>query len=242
MATNDNSGLFVAEDDFDDVYDNGTEPQPPQPAQADQPDNGAIAELPDENSRENGQPQGGQQEDNQQNRQPPQETIDLTNEPDDGPGELLQSEGLKKGPANRVSEMYYLRRFRKDIPKSEVYTRLRKRYSEIFKRQASNAMPERDLKQRMEEIAQKVLAVEIGYLIDRDQKTWFTVLRRARKALQLELQQLEGMLEKLERPERQNAFREGLLSDAQAKVDQIEKDLKTREKLIEELKIFAKLD
>ncbi|KAK4494554.1 hypothetical protein PRZ48_013910 [Zasmidium cellare] len=140
-------------------------------------------------------------------------------------------------------EQYLLTRFNQRIDKDKVYERLQAAYSKLFKRQAGLAMPDSNLKQRLEDIAAAVTTRPIGYVIDRDQKAWLQKLREQKRALSVELQTLVTFQEEtLDRPQYKRAFRKALLKEAQSKVDRIEKDLKLREKLVEEMKIFAKMD
>lgn len=139
-------------------------------------------------------------------------------------------------------ERYYFPIFKKWHYKDEVFNRLRKTYAAIFRRQAGLAMPGSKLKQRLEDIAGTVPSKPIGYVIDRDAKTWAQELRNQKKALGTELQQLETFRETLQRPAYQTALGRAVIRDAQAKVDKIEEDLKLREKLVEEMKIFAKMN
>ena len=61
--------------------------------------------------------------------------------------------------------------------------------------------------------------------------------------MKTELETLEAFLEEnLQRAEYKRAFRSALVKEAKTKMERIEKDLKFREKLIEEMKIFAKVD
>lgn len=97
-------------------------------------------------------------------------------------------------------EQYRLTRFNQSIPKAEVYTRLRSKYSKVYKLQSVIAMSDTDLKQRVDDIAGSILTKPIGDVIDRDQKTWAKGLRLQRRALAGEFRVLETFMEeKLQR-------------------------------------------
>ncbi|KAF2162576.1 hypothetical protein M409DRAFT_27198 [Zasmidium cellare ATCC 36951] len=164
-----------------------------------------------------------------QPQQPPVQT------PQQEPINLEADEGPQR-------ERYYLPIFKKSHYKDEVFNRLRKTYAAIFRRQAGLAMPNSRLKQRLEDIAGTVPSKLIGYVIDRDAKAWVQELRNQKRALHGELQQLETFREALQRPAYQTALGRAVVRDVQAKVDKIEEDLKLRENLVEEMKIFAKMN
>lgn len=127
--------------------------------------------------------------------------------------------------------------------KDSVYSGLRRSYASIYKRQASQAMPGKALKQRLEDIGGSAGTKPIGYIIERDEKAWVQELRNLKRALKAELEILETFMdEKVQRRTYKEALRQGVVRDAKIKLSGLEEDLKKREKLIEEMKIFAKQD
>lgn len=104
-------------------------------------------------------------------------------------------------------------------------------------------MPDGDLKLRLENIGGSIVTRPIDYVIDRDGKQWGRELKNQKRALKAELDILETFVEnKVRRPGYVQALELGVIRDAQRKVNKIESDLKLREKCIEEMKIFAKME
>lgn len=139
---------------------------------------------------------------------------------------------------DEVEEQYYLKEFKQWLPRAEVEQRLRAKYVLVFRRQAKQAMPNTQLKQRLEEIVScaRDPSRSIRYIVGRDESTWRKKLRDARNAIQAEH---DGVVkfhdDTLRRAEYKQVLGECLIARTRARLRVAGKDLLLRTKIINEM-------